>query len=76
MQPVLPVRHARVIRGVVEIDYTFPDADGLTKTVSEQEQLYRPFDYWQYSNLGMVMLGEVIAVVSGLAKTFHLHFMY
>ena len=46
-------------------DYTFPDADGLRVTVSEQEQLYRPFDYWQYSNLGMAMLGEVIAVVSG-----------
>ena len=46
-------------------DNTFPDIDGLRKTVTEQEQLYRPFDYWQYSNLGMSMLGDVIEVVSG-----------
>ncbi len=46
-------------------DHTFPDTEKLRTTVSEQEQLYRPFDYWQYSNLGMSMLGEVVAVVSG-----------
>lgn len=46
-------------------DYTFPDVDELSKTVTEQEQLYRPFDYWQYSNLGMAMLGQVVAVISG-----------
>jgi CubicO group peptidase (beta-lactamase class C family) len=48
-------------------DYTFPDAEGLRITVTEQDQLYRPFDYWQYSNLGMAMLGEAIAAVSGKA---------
>ncbi len=46
-------------------DYTFPDTDGLRETVAEQEQLYRPFDYWQYSNLGMAMLGDVVETVSG-----------
>jgi len=46
-------------------DYSFPDADGLKVTVREQEQLYQPFDYWQYSNLGMSMLGQVVAEVSG-----------
>lgn len=46
-------------------DYTFPDTERLMLTVSEQEQLYQPFDYWQYSNLGMSMLGKVVAVVSG-----------
>ena len=46
-------------------DQSFPDSDGLRKTVSEQDQLYRPFDYWQYSNLAMSMLGAVVAEVSG-----------
>lgn len=46
-------------------DNTFPDTDGLRKAVTEQEQLYRPFDYWQYSNLGMAMLGDVVEIVSG-----------
>ena len=46
-------------------DQTFPDTDGLREAVAEQEQLYRPFDYWQYSNLGMAVLGTVVETVSG-----------
>jgi CubicO group peptidase (beta-lactamase class C family) len=33
--------------------------------VSAQEQLYRPYGHWQYSNLGMSMLGDVVSKVSG-----------
>ncbi|MEO1135091.1 MAG: serine hydrolase domain-containing protein, partial [Pseudomonadota bacterium] len=46
-------------------DNSFPDLDGLRAAVAEQNQLYRPYDYWQYSNLGMAMLGDAIANVSG-----------
>ncbi len=42
-------------------DNDFPDAEGLRAAVAGQQQLYRPFDHWQYSNLGMAMLGEVVA---------------
>ena len=45
-------------------DNNFPDADGLRAAVAEQRQLYRPYDYWQYSNLGMAMLGDVVATAS------------
>lgn len=46
-------------------DNSFPDTQGLVAAVSEQHQLYRPYDHWQYSNLGMAMLGEVVAKASG-----------
>jgi CubicO group peptidase (beta-lactamase class C family) len=44
---------------------SFPDTAGLLDMVSTHEQLYRPYDHWQYSNIGMAMLGEAIAKVSG-----------
>lgn len=46
-------------------DNSFPDTAGLIETVSTQEQLYRPYDHWQYSNLGMAMLGDVVGKLSG-----------
>ncbi len=46
-------------------DNSFPDTAGLRQAVADQDQLYRPYDYWQYSNLGMAMLGEVVATASG-----------
>lgn len=45
-------------------DTSFPDTDGLIDLVKSQQQLYRPYHYWQYSNLGMSMLGDVISKVS------------
>ena len=45
-------------------DNSFPDDDGLLAAVTGQSQLYRPFDYWQYSNLGMAMLGAAVASAS------------
>jgi CubicO group peptidase (beta-lactamase class C family) len=46
-------------------DNSFPDHEQLRATIAAQSQLYRPYDYWQYSNLGMAMLGEAVASVSG-----------
>tara|TARA_R110000824_G_scaffold22766_1_gene82857 strand:- start:305 stop:1864 length:1560 start_codon:yes stop_codon:yes gene_type:complete len=46
-------------------DNSFPDVAGLRETVSSQEQLYKPYDHWQYSNLGMAMLGDVVSRISG-----------
>lgn len=46
-------------------DTSFPSTAELADLVTAQEQLYRPYDHWQYSNIGMAMLGDVIANVSG-----------
>ncbi|MGJ8681069.1 serine hydrolase [Paraglaciecola sp.] len=43
---------------------SFPDSAGLQDMVSSHESLYRPYDHWQYSNIGMAMLGDVIGKVS------------
>lgn len=45
-------------------DKSFPDTAGLRTTIAEQTQLYKPYDHWQYSNLGMAMLGEAVAQAS------------
>ena len=47
----------------VEID--FPSREALLTGLSDQERLYTPFDTWQYSNLGMILLGEAVARASG-----------
>jgi CubicO group peptidase (beta-lactamase class C family) len=49
------------------IDTSFPDTSALYDMVGAQEQLYRPYDHWQYSNLGMSMLGDVVSKVSGIS---------
>ncbi len=46
-----------------EVD--FPDIETIRTTVTTQEKLYRPYDYFQYSNLGMTLVGETVAAVSG-----------
>lgn len=48
-------------------DTSFPDTAELLDMVSLQERLYRPYDHWQYSNLGMSMLGDVVSKVSGIS---------
>lgn len=47
----------------------FPDQDTLLADVSARADWYDPYDHWQYSNLGMAALGQVIHSVSG--KSFH-----
>ncbi|QYJ00122.1 beta-lactamase family protein [Thalassovita mediterranea] len=46
-------------------DTSFPDAETLMASTSAHDQLYRPYDHWQYSNLGMALIGEAIAGASG-----------
>ena len=48
-------------------DTSFPDTSGLFDMISAQKQLYRPYDHWQYSNLGMSMLGDAVSKVSGIS---------
>ncbi len=42
-------------------DNSFPDSKELRDEIARQNQLYQPYDRWQYSNLAMAMLGEIIA---------------
>lgn len=48
-------------------DTSFPDTSALAELVDTQEHLYQPYDHWQYSNLGMSMLGDVVSKVSGVS---------
>jgi CubicO group peptidase (beta-lactamase class C family) len=46
---------------------SFPETSELLDMVSAHEALYRPYDHWQYSNLGMSMLGDVVSSVSNMS---------
>jgi CubicO group peptidase (beta-lactamase class C family) len=46
-------------------DYPFPTQQQLNDKLGKQKTLYPATTYFQYSNLGMSLLGEVIAKVSG-----------
>lgn len=46
-------------------DFPFPKADAIREGLSRQETLYPAATAYQYSNLGMSLLGEVIAAASG-----------
>jgi CubicO group peptidase (beta-lactamase class C family) len=43
----------------------FPDRGTIRDGVSEQRALYRPFERFQYANLGTSRAGEAIAAASG-----------
>ena len=45
--------------------YPFPPAEKVRERVSQQEMLYRPETYFQYSNLGLTLAGEVAAAAAG-----------
>src|SRR5690606_39425521 len=45
-------------------DFPFPTQQEMNKKLGEQETLYSASTYFQYSNLGMSLLGEVIEKVS------------
>ncbi len=47
-------------------DRRFPTMKEILKALPEQEMIYPPGDRIKYSNLGMALLGEVVAVVSGM----------
>lgn len=46
-------------------EYKFPTREQIHQKLEEQETLYPASTYFQYSNLGMVLLGEVIEKLSG-----------
>ena len=46
-------------------EFKFPTREQIIEALSGQEELYPADTYFQYSNLGMSLLGEVIATASG-----------
>lgn len=46
-------------------EFNFPTREQIIEALSGQEELYPADTYYQYSNLGMSLLGEVIAIASG-----------
>ncbi len=45
--------------------YPFPPVEKIRERVPQQEMLYRPETYFQYSNLGLTLAGEVAAAAAG-----------
>ena len=41
-------------------EFKFPTKDQITEKLDQQETLYPAASYFQYSNLGMILLGEVV----------------
>ena len=46
-------------------DFTFPTKEELIAGLASQRMLYPPERYYQYSNLGMTLAGEVVEQVTG-----------
>ncbi|GMG87076.1 serine hydrolase domain-containing protein [Biformimicrobium ophioploci] len=46
-------------------EVNFPSRQTLQEGVANQEPLYRPYQHFQYSNLGMSLAGEAIEAASG-----------
>ena len=46
-------------------DFPFPNGEEVKNGLKDQSTLYPSSTYFQYSNLGMTLLGEVVAEVSG-----------
>lgn len=46
-------------------DFPFPTLQQMDKRLGEQETLYPASTYFQYSNLGMSLLGEIVEKISG-----------
>ncbi len=46
-------------------DFPFPTHDEIVARLSDQEELYPAFEYFQYSNLGLTLVGEIVAEASG-----------
>ncbi|MFC2156500.1 serine hydrolase domain-containing protein [Acidobacteriota bacterium] len=47
-------------------DFPFPTQKEIREKLGGQKTLYPPSTYFQYSNLGLTLLGEIVAEVSGL----------
>jgi CubicO group peptidase (beta-lactamase class C family) len=49
--------------------FNFPTIDEVREGVPGQTTLYPPWDYFQYSNLGLTLIGEIVAETSGKSFT-------
>ncbi|MGC1205232.1 MAG: serine hydrolase domain-containing protein [Flavobacteriaceae bacterium] len=47
-------------------DFPFPTKAQIDSKLSEQETLYPASTYFQYSNLGLTLLGEIVEEISGV----------
>ncbi|MFC2165079.1 serine hydrolase [Acidobacteriota bacterium] len=47
-------------------DFPFPSQEQVKAKLGTQKSLYPPSTYFQYSNLGLTLLGEIVAEVSGV----------
>lgn len=47
-------------------DFPFPSTQEIDAKLSEQESLYPASTYFQYSNLALTLLGEIVTAVSGI----------
>lgn len=45
--------------------FEFPSREAIVQALSSQETLYPAETFFQYSNLGMTLLGEIVAAASG-----------
>ncbi len=48
-------------------DHLFPTRDQVVARLPEQQMVYQPETRWKYSNLGMALLGEIVAAASGVS---------
>lgn len=48
-----------------DADYPFPTSEQIRERLSAQETLYPTSTYFQYSNLGLTLVGEIVAELSG-----------
>jgi len=48
-------------------DFHFPTREQLKEKLGQQKTLYPPSTYFQYSNLGISLLGEIVAEISGMS---------
>ena len=46
-------------------DFVFPTHDEIVERLSDQETLYPSSRYFQYSNLGLTLIGEIVVEVTG-----------
>jgi CubicO group peptidase (beta-lactamase class C family) len=48
-------------------EYPFPPREAVVERLSAQEMLYAADTYYQYSNLGLTLAGEIVAAVGGVS---------
>lgn len=47
-------------------DFPFPESAAIREELHKQETLYQSSTYFQYSNLGLTLLGDVVEEISGM----------